>query len=611
MPVCHQCGSHSQDPQWCDVCGADLSVEARPRLAHGDQIAFHITIDPTSGPQTVTITLAERTAAMTTRHIWMAIDESRGLHFRVEELDGAEDDPDALPVLGHLVDIPVATTRYNDRLVRIFRHTEGTLLAQRIESMQAAPTPELLLELMEPVLDTLEAIHDEGFVSLKVCPFTIKYRPDGTVFLQNTGGLYRSDIVPSMLPALAGYTAPEIYASDFTRPPGVASDIFSLAMTVYFMVTRRDPPVSMYTSYTPAITIRDIVPGFPLGLQPLLSIGGAASPRDRPGSVAEFRVLLRESLRRMRVRASLDPRVKLSAASETHPGIFKRNHQPVNQDAVFHAVNRAHNLAMIAVADGVSTASFGTGDLASALALQRIRETWETLLNHPEELTQQGPIGLIRSMVQSINHDIVAWINQHHHPFRGEPSEVMGTTVVVALAWQGVITLASLGDSRAYLMREDHYELITRDHNLVTLGIIDGMNVDSALMLPQGDALARCVGLFDMGPEQTLVPHLLQPDVYQFNLRVGDRLLLCTDGLTDFAGPGPAAAELAIFDVVRQQHQPEVALTELVALANRGGGGDNIGVAILAAEEEHLSIIRWMETRRSTESIVVDASQGP
>jgi protein phosphatase len=607
MPTCPQCGSASNDPAWCDTCGAELSAVDRPRLAHGDQLAFLHTENPDDTPAVFTITLAERIAAWTTRQVWMAIDEARNIHFRVEEFDGDEDDPDALPVLAHLVDIPVATTRYNERLVHIFRHTEGELLAQRLEHHQGPLSVDDIVEWMDPVFHTIEAIHSEGYVCLKLCPFTIKFRPDGSVFLQNTAGLYRADTLPTSLPALLGYTAPEIYSSDFTAPPGASSDVFSLAMTIYYLVTRRDPPVSMYTSWTPAVAARDIVPTFPVGFQPLFAFAAAVSPEDRPASVSELRGLLQEAALRVRARQIQDPELKLSVAAETHPGIFKRNHQPINQDAVFSAVNRAHDFALIAVADGVSTASYGTGDLASSLALNRIRETWAELEAHPRDVEQQGPERLLTALLQSINYDIVEWINQNHTPFHGEPSEVMGTTAVIALAHNGTVTIASLGDSRAYLIRDNHYELITRDHNLATLGIIEGMDVERALMLPQGDALARCIGLFDLDDENTLTPHRLRPDVYEFNLRVGDRLLLCTDGLTDFAGQSPAGAELAIFDVVRSQKQPEMALVELAALANRGGGGDNIGLAMLAAEDEHLSISRWLESRRSAETFVLDS----
>ncbi len=605
MAVCPQCDSSSNDPDWCDNCGAEFASNARPGLAHGDQLAFQLVEHADQTPTAFTIRLIERTDKFSNRQVWMAVDEQHGAHFRVEEVDGEQEDSDALAVLPHLVDTPVAVTRYNERRVLIFRHTDGELLAERLERQTVPLSVDEIVEWMDPVFRTIEAIHSEGYVSLRLSPFTIRFRPDGSVLLQNTGGLYCAGTCPASLPTLAGYTAPEIYDSDFDRPPGVSADIFSLAMTIYSLVTRRVPPVSMQTSWAPAVTARDIVPDFPVGFHALFA-AAAILPDDRPSSVDELKALLQRASLRVRARLTHSDELQLTVAAETHPGILKRHHQPVNQDAVFAAINQDCDLALFAVADGVSTASFGTGDLASSLALKRLRETWAELEIHPETIQQQSPERLLTSLMQSINDDIIEWINLNHTPFCGEPSEAMGTTAVVALAHKGVVTIASLGDSRAYLLQDNHIERITRDHNLTTLSIIEGMDVETALMLPQGNALAHCIGLFHLDGENTLVPQRLQPDIYTFNLRVGDRILLCTDGLTDYAAPSPTEAELAISDVIRDQPQPEMALVELVALANRGGGGDNIGLAILAVENEHLSISRWFAKRQVAGPVALD-----
>jgi serine/threonine protein phosphatase PrpC len=608
MVSCPRCGSDSVDPDFCDVCGADLSAGAASlRLVHGDRLVFEL-LDPRNNrTELVAITLAERTGEFTARRVWMAQDQLQR-YYRVEELDGVEDDePDAIPVFPDRVDVPVAITTYNERAVRIYRQIEGQLLAQRLQQLNRTLTPAEIVAWMEPILEAVHLFHQAGFVSLKLCPYTILYRTDGAVFLQNTDGLYRCDMIPTSLPAITGYTAPEIYSSDFSRPPGPAADMFSLAMVAYFLVTRRDPPVSMYSSFLPAIPPRDIALEFPLGFAPFFSVAAAADPDARPGSIAEFRCLLLDSQTRAEARTQVDESIRFSVASETHTGIFKRVHHPINQDHVFSACCPDHQLALIAVADGVSTASFGSGDLASALAGRRIHEAWNELLAHPGDLEQQGPAQWLTALMHSINDDIVAWINERFTPFTGEPSEVMGTTCVLLLAWRGIATLASLGDSRAYLIRSNYIELITRDHNLMTLGIVDGLDADFALMMPQGDALARCLGLFDTLPDQSLCPQRLHPDIYQFALRQGDRVLLCSDGLTDFAGATQASSELAILRAVQREPQPEVALLDLVHLANKGGGGDNIGVAMLAAETTPPSLVRWLQTRRSGQPSLADS----
>jgi serine/threonine protein phosphatase PrpC len=97
--------------------------------------------------------------------------------------------------------------------------------------------------------------------------------------------------------------------------------------------------------------------------------------------------------------------------------------------------------------------------------------------------------------------------------------------------------------------------------------------------LPHGDALARCLGTFVV-ENQRLIPVNTQPDVFEFALTRGDTLLLATDGLIDFAGANVLHSEDNVLSVLLSEPDPALACLELILLANRGGGGDNIGVAI-------------------------------
>ena len=104
--------------------------------------------------------------------------------------------------------------------------------------------------------------------------------------------------------------------------------------------------------------------------------------------------------------------------------------------------------------------------------------------------------------------------------------------------------------------------------------------------------------MFHLLPDGFLQAVPPEPDHYAFALKPGDRVLLCSDGLTDFAGITEEASERAILSAVENEPQPEIALLDLVHLANKGGGGDNIGAALLAAETEPLSLVGWLEARR-------------
>lgn len=155
----------------------------------------------------------------------------------------------------------------------------------------------------------------------------------------------------------------------------------------------------------------------------------------------------------------------------------------------------------------------------------------------------------------------------------------MGSTALVAVIFDGLVTLGSLGDSRVYLQRDGSLEQMTIDHNLWTLSILEGLAADSALAMPHGDALARCLGTFiiEQGKLTAVDP---QPDLFRFRVIGGDTLLFTTDGLVDFGGANLIASEDNILAVLLAEPDPALACLELILLANRGGGGDNIGLSI-------------------------------
>ncbi len=161
----------------------------------------------------------------------------------------------------------------------------------------------------------------------------------------------------------------------------------------------------------------------------------------------------------------------------------------------------------------------------------------------------------------------------------------MGSTALIAYISQGQMTLGSLGDSRCYLIRDDVMECLTRDHNLFTLSLIEGLSLEHALVMPHGDALARCLGTFDVDRHGVLLPQDPPIDLYTLRLIPGDHVLLCTDGLFDYAGASYEESEENIRQRVLCEEHPGIACLELILMANRGGGGDNIGVALIKVSE--------------------------
>src|SRR6478736_6064883 len=145
----------------------------------------------------------------------------------------------------------------------------------------------------------------------------------------------------------------------------------------------------------------------------------------------------------------------------------------------------------------------------------------------------------------------------------------MGTTIVACLVVdQKRAIVAHVGDSRAYLLRSGRLQVLTRDHTIVEELVDRGLlSAEEAERHPYKNVLSRNLGA---RPETRV-------DVLDLELKPGDRLLLCSDGLYGFA-----SAE-AIQYVLGSGDAPEHVARDLIDLALRGGGGDNVSALVIEA----------------------------
>jgi protein phosphatase len=142
----------------------------------------------------------------------------------------------------------------------------------------------------------------------------------------------------------------------------------------------------------------------------------------------------------------------------------------------------------------------------------------------------------------------------------------MGTTLTMAeLGPDDTIRLAHVGDSRAYLLRDGNFEMVTADHTVVAEHVAAGrLSTKDALNHPQRSMLTRVLGL---SPE-------VEVDEIEIDVKEGDRLLICSDGLTNMVPESRIAATLG-------KASPEEAVWTLIEQANRAGGHDNITVVVV------------------------------
>lgn len=216
-----------------------------------------------------------------------------------------------------------------------------------------------------------------------------------------------------------------------------------------------------------------------------------------------------------------------------------------NEDAAFASSRLA------AVADGVGGAV--AGELASGLAINKIVGLDKRRLERslPQEM----------SAVVADANAVIDFVISYDPRLAG-----MGTTLTaVALSNQGDYVVASVGDSRAYLLREGQLRRLTHDQSLVQVLIDSGaITEDEARRHPQRSVVLEALD----GVERPL------PAVESIAARLGDRLLICSDGVTDYVTDGELARALA-------EPDPERAVQATIRLALDLGARDNV-TAIVA-----------------------------
>lgn len=224
----------------------------------------------------------------------------------------------------------------------------------------------------------------------------------------------------------------------------------------------------------------------------------------------------------------------------THRGLVRRG----NEDAAYPATSgKSDGPVLIMVADGMGGAV--AGEVASRLAVQ-----------HASDAEDSDVAGRVRAA----NEAILAEAEQHPE-LAG-----MGTTLTLfAIEPDGVARFAHVGDSRAYLLREEELRQLTIDHTVVNQYIRAGkLTREEAAIHPQRSMLTRALGL---------TPNV-EIDTGEETLTSGDRLLLCSDGVNSMLDDDRIAEAMTV-------DTAEEVVWALIEGANRAGGHDNITALVL------------------------------
>lgn len=224
----------------------------------------------------------------------------------------------------------------------------------------------------------------------------------------------------------------------------------------------------------------------------------------------------------------------------------------LNQDYVYTSEQPVGNLPNVfIVADGMG--GHNAGDYASKV-------TVETIVADIADSFEKNPVRIMANAIETANRII------HEKSCESSEFEGMGTTVVAATCIGNCLQVANVGDSRLYLVTDREIRQITRDHSLVEEMIrMGGIARVDARNHPDKNIITRAVG----------VSGTVEPDFFTVELKEGDTVLMCTDGLTNMLEDEEIRMIMSgARDIVEKAER-------LVEAANNHGGRDNITVILM------------------------------
>lgn len=227
----------------------------------------------------------------------------------------------------------------------------------------------------------------------------------------------------------------------------------------------------------------------------------------------------------------------------------------INQDSC-GSYTASNQLGFFIVADGMG--GHNAGEVASKIATDMFIEKAK---DSNDIQTKENAEDFIKEIFKKAN-DVILY------KAAADPSQNgMGTTAVAAIVLKEKIIIGNLGDSRAYIISNDNITQITEDHSYVEQLLKSGsIKAEEAKVHPKRNEITRALG----------IPFYIQPDIFDYDYKAGDILLLCSDGLDKMI------EDSVILDIVKEENEAEIMCQKLIDAANSAGGLDNVTVLAVA-----------------------------
>ena len=262
----------------------------------------------------------------------------------------------------------------------------------------------------------------------------------------------------------------------------------------------------------------------------------------------------------------------LDCATLSHPGMV-RSH---NEDSVF--VDAAAGIAILA--DGMG--GYNAGEVASGIAVNVVSNGMLPDLRSGRELSKIDIASGLTHAALLLQQKIAAANKGIYEAAQARPECAgMGTTIVSAVFCGNRVSIGHIGDSRCYRLRGEKFEQLTHDHSLLQEQIDSGqLTQEQAKYSLNKNLVTRALGI------EAIVP----ADIVEYRVEANDIYLLNSDGLTDMVEPE------AIQKIVTEKRGDlALAAAELIDVANRNGGRDNISVVLVRVPPDFLPSSGWAQ----------------
>jgi len=261
----------------------------------------------------------------------------------------------------------------------------------------------------------------------------------------------------------------------------------------------------------------------------------------------------------------------LEVVSRTDPGMV-RSH---NEDAVYGEAG----LGLVILADGMG--GYNAGEVASGMATTLLASSLSGIIPgcRPEEVEPSSGLRLAHCHLLE---QIAAANGAIYEAAQSQPQFAgMGTTLVTAWFYDNLVSIAHIGDSRLYRLRDGEFQQMTRDHSLLQEQIDSGMiTPEEARHSQNKNLVTRALGV---DPE-------VEPEIHDYDVEVGDIYLLCSDGLNDMVD------EAEIGETVQMlAANLELAADQLIQMANDNGGRDNVSVILVKVKGSFAAPCSWWQ----------------